>query len=91
MATLYDMTNKYLDKFLRACYLHPLNMILACPLISVFGNAKYLFTAKFSLFSNKMLVFRGGIHKMLVKLANREDPDQTASSEVVLSGSTVFD
>ena len=53
-------------------------MILACPLISVFGNAKYLFTAKFSLFSNKMLFFRVGIHKMLVKLAIREDPDHTA-------------
>ena len=24
-----------------------------------------------------------GIHKMLVKIANREDPDQTASSEAV--------
>ena len=27
------------------------------------------------LFSNKMLVFRVTIHKMLVKIANREDPD----------------
>ena len=26
-----------------------------------------------------MLVFRAGIHKMLVRIANREDPDQTAS------------
>ena len=34
-------------------------------------------------FSNKMLVFRAGIHKMLVKIANREDPDQTASLEAV--------
>ena len=30
---------------------------------------------------NKMLVFRAGIHKMLVKIANREDHDETASSE----------
>ena len=30
-----------------------------------------------------MLVFSAGIHKMLVKIANREDPDQTASSEAV--------
>ena len=29
------------------------------------------------LFSNKMLVIRAGIHKMLVRIANREDPDQT--------------
>ena len=35
------------------------------------------------LFSNKMLVFRAGIHQMLVRIANREDPDQTASSEAV--------
>ena len=31
------------------------------------------------LFSNKMLIFRAGIHKILVRIANREDPDQTAS------------
>ena len=36
-----------------------------------------------SLFSIKMLVFRAGIHKMDVRIANSEDPDQTASSEAV--------
>ena len=35
------------------------------------------------LFSNKMLLIMAGIHKMLVRTANREDPDQTASSEAV--------
>ena len=35
------------------------------------------------LFSNKMLVIRTGIHKMLVRIADREEPDQTASSEAV--------
>ena len=34
-------------------------------------------------FLNKTLVIRAGIHKMLVRIANREDPDQTASSEAV--------
>ena len=34
-------------------------------------------------FSNKMLIIRAGTHKMLVRIANREDPDQTASSEAV--------
>ena len=34
-------------------------------------------------FSNKMLGFRAGIHKMLVTIANREDPEHTASSEAV--------
>ena len=29
-----------------------------------------------------MLVFRAGIHKLLVKIANREDPDQTASDSL---------
>ena len=35
------------------------------------------------LFSNKILVFRAGIHKMLARIANREDPDQTTSKEAV--------
>ena len=30
-----------------------------------------------------MLDIRAGIHKILVRIANREDPDQTASSEAV--------
>ena len=34
------------------------------------------------LFSNEILVIRDGIHKM-VRIANREDPDQTASSKAV--------
>ena len=35
------------------------------------------------IFLDKMLVIRTGIHKMLVRIANRTDPDQTASSEAV--------
>ena len=35
------------------------------------------------LFLNKMLVFRAGIHIMLVRIANREDPGQTGSSKAV--------
>ena len=31
------------------------------------------------LLSNKMFVIKAGIHKVLVRKANREDPDQTAS------------
>ena len=31
---------------------------------------------------NKMLVIRAGIHKMHYRIANREDPDQTASSSI---------
>ena len=36
-----------------------------------------------------MYVIRAGIHKMLVRIANREEPDQTASSEAVWSGSVL--
>ena len=35
------------------------------------------------LISNKILVIRAEIHKMLVRIANREDPNQTISSEAV--------
>ena len=33
--------------------------------------------------SCKTLVFRAVIHKTLIRITNREDPDQAASSEVV--------
>ena len=36
-----------------------------------------------SLFSNNMLLFRTGNHKMDVRIAVRDDPDQTASLEAV--------
>ena len=35
------------------------------------------------MFSVKMWVIKTVIHNMLVKIANREDPDQTASTEAV--------
>ena len=35
------------------------------------------------LFLSKKLVFRAEIHIMLARIANREDPGQTASSEAV--------
>ena len=41
-------------------------------------------------FCPQMWVIRAAIHKMLVRIANREDPDQTASSEAVLSWSVLF-
>ena len=37
------------------------------------------FRTLFFLFSNKMFGFTAGIHKMLVRIANREDPDQRLS------------
>ena len=37
----------------------------------------------FVLLSNKMLVIKAGIHKTLVRIAIRKDPDRTAYSEKV--------
>ena len=48
-----------------------------------YGKCSKISNTSLILFSNKMLIFRAGIHKLLVKIANREDPDQTASSEAV--------
>ena len=48
------------------------------------------FKHSFFLFLNKLLVFRAGTHKLLVRIANREDLDKTASEEAVLSGSALF-
>ena len=39
---------------------------------------------------NEMLVIRAGINKMLVRIANKEDPDQTASSYAVFCWSALF-
>ena len=40
--------------------------------------------------SIKMFIFGAEIHNMRVSIANREDPDQTVSSEAVWSGSALF-
>ena len=47
------------------------------------GKGSKILYAFHSLFSIKMLVIRDGIHNMLARIANREDPDQTAFSEAV--------
>ena len=48
-----------------------------------YGKCSKISNTFLILFSNKMLMFRAGIHKILVRIANREDPDQTASEEAV--------
>ena len=55
--------------------------------LKIFKNLKHfsLYVLKY-----KMLVFSTGIHKMLVRIINMEDPDQTASSEAVWFGSALF-
>ena len=48
-----------------------------------YGNYSRIKNTFLFLFSNKILVFKAGIHKILVRIANRGGPDQTASSEAV--------
>ena len=49
---------------------------LITPIIMVYAP---ILKTSLILFSNKMLVIRAGISKTLVRVANRENPDQTAS------------
>ena len=56
----------------------------------VYSNCSKISNTFLFPYSNKMLVFRAEIHRMLVRIANRADPDQTASSEAVWSGSVLF-
>ena len=46
-------------------------------------KSKYCKFLKFQTLSNEILVIRAGILKMSIRIANREEPDQTASSEAV--------
>ena len=48
-----------------------------------YGKGSKILNTFLFLLSNKVLVFRAVIDKMLARIANREDPDQTASSEAV--------
>ena len=48
-----------------------------------YGKCSKISNTFLFLFSNKILIFRDGIYKMHVRITNREDPDQTASSEAV--------
>ena len=48
----------------------------------LYGNCSKILNTCLFLFSTKVLVIVAGIHKVLVKMANREVPDQTASSEI---------
>ena len=57
---------------------------LATERISTYGKGSKISNTFLSLFLNKMLVTRAGIHKMHITLANREEPVQTASSESLI-------
>ena len=56
------------------------------------GKCSNIWNTFLFLISNKMLAgFFFFFKKMLVRIGNRENPDQTASSEAVWSGSALFD
>ena len=63
--------------------------VLACFMFATMGYSEYSLTdyGKLSKNSNTYLsgwIIKAGInHKTLVRIANREDPDRTASSEAV--------
>ena len=48
-----------------------------------YGKSSKISNTFLFLFTNLVFIIRAGIHKMVVRIANREDPDQTASSEAV--------
>ena len=47
------------------------------------GKCSKIVSTFIFLCSNKILVNRAELHIMFARIANREDPDQTASSEAV--------
>ena len=49
----------------------------------MYGKCSEILNFFHFLFSKKMSVIRTGIHIILVRIVNREDPDQTASLEAV--------
>ena len=50
---------------------------------SYYGQGSKILNTFLFLFSSKLLVIKAGIYKMLIRIATREDYDQTASSEAV--------
>ena len=50
---------------------------------AMYGKCSQISNTFHFLNSKKMRFISPGIHQILVRIANREDPDQTASSEAV--------
>ena len=72
----FDTTGNTLKKFVTPS-------IQNSPNQSDNGNYTTISNTFLALFSSIMVVIYAGIHKMRVRIANREDPDQTASPEAV--------
>ena len=64
--------------------------------MSGYKNSKWVWSGNTTITNRRqnqmhwLLLIRAGIHKLLVRIAYWEDPDQTASSEAVWSGSSLF-
>ena len=52
-------------------------------IVQSYGKCSKISNTFLFLFSNKMLLLTAEVHKILVRIANREDPDQTASRQLV--------
>ena len=76
----FQFTHSYLET-VRVKHMCP--KYIRIQFIADYGKCSKISNTFLFLFSNKMLIFRAGIHKMLVRIANREYPDQAASSEAV--------
>ena len=50
-----------------------------CIVSGIYGKCSKISNTFLFQSSNEMLVFMAGIHKMVVRIAKREGPDQTAS------------
>ena len=50
---------------------------------NIYGKCSYISNTLPFLFSKIIMAIRAGIHKILLRIPNREDPDQSASSEEV--------
>ena len=67
-------------------------MVIDCTTLgsALYGKCSKILNNFHSLLSKKIWVIRAGIYKMLIRTANGEDPDQSASSEAVWSESALF-
>ena len=67
-------------------------LITSAWMINLTGTVNFLKFRTLSLFFfiNKIETIMAGINNILVRIVNREDPDQTASSEAVCFGSALL-
>ena len=86
-----EKNNHYDCKFILILFCQTMKMFQTVPsLVSrqrgenyEYGKCSKILNTFLFLFSNRMLVISARSHKMFVRIANWEDPDQTASSEAV--------